>query len=70
MLAWIAYWTWWFAWRIVITLACLYTIQHVISAQEYRVEMNDLIIIAICAILALRFWMPSCNKEKDDASNS
>lgn len=59
MFAYIAYWTWWFTWRLVITLACMVTLHNVIQYEGYHVEWSTLIIATIAAIVGIRVWMPS-----------
>ena len=55
----------WNAARVVVTLVALVTIQNVIAQEGYRVEFHDLLIVAICAIISIRIWMPSHKCEKE-----
>lgn len=48
----------WFGARIGVTLACILTVQHVITQEGYRVEFKSLFISTICLIIVTRFWSP------------
>jgi uncharacterized membrane protein len=69
MIAWMARWVVWFAIRVVVTLACIYSIQNIIHQEGYRVEFTTLLLASICAIIAIRMWMPS-SKESEKINPS
>jgi hypothetical protein len=64
MIAWMAHWIVWFTVRAAITLVCIWTVQNLIHQEGYRVEFSTLLLASICAIVAIRMWMPSCQKEE------
>lgn len=66
MIAWMASWVWWFAWRLVVTLACLWTVQNVIHQEGYYIEMKILMVAALCMIVGVRVWMPSIKEKNND----
>lgn len=66
MIAWMASWVWWFAWRLAVTLACLWTVQNVIHQEGYYIEYRVLVVAALCVIVGVRVWMPSNKENKDD----
>jgi hypothetical protein len=59
MIAWMIQKAGWFAIRLVVTMACLYTIQQAVHTEGYYIEFKVLLICAVCAIIGMRFWMPS-----------
>lgn len=69
MIAWLAYWAWWFAWRIVITFVCMVTIQHAATEEGYRLEWSTLLTATVCAIVIIRIWGGSTKRDKN-ADNS
>lgn len=48
----------WYTIRIVVTLACVWTIQNVIHKEGYYIKFDTLLIVAVCVIIGVRFWMP------------
>jgi hypothetical protein len=70
MIAWMAHWVMWFALRAVVTLVCIYSIQNLIHQEGYRVEFSTLLLASICAIVAIRMWMPSYHKESEKLNPS
>lgn len=69
MLAWMAHWILWFMIRAAVTLVCVYTVQNLIHQEGYRVEFGTLLLASICAIIAIRMWMPSSCKEDKQIPN-
>lgn len=55
----------WYAIRIVVTLAVVWTIQNVIHKDGYYVNFDTLLICAILVIIGVRFWMPRQYKGLD-----
>jgi hypothetical protein len=66
MIQWMAYWLWWLGWRSALTGACMYTLQNVIHQEGYRIDWQTMFIGTLCAIVGLRFWMPSCKEKHAD----
>jgi len=66
MWRWVLHHTWWFIVRIVVTLACVYTVNGVIQHEGYRVEFHNLLIVAVCLIVLMRFWMPRPLEKKKE----
>lgn len=48
----------WYAIRVIITLAGVWTIQNVIHRDGYYVRFDTLLIAAVVIIIGVRFWMP------------
>jgi hypothetical protein len=65
MIAWMAHRIMWFVVRAAVTLACDYTIWNLINSNGYRVEFKNLLLASVCAIVAIRIWMPSCSCQRD-----
>lgn len=59
----------WFTIRVVVTLACIWTLQNVIHREGYLVPYSTLLVGAVCLIVGVRMWMPSY-KENDHGSKS
>lgn len=56
----------WFTIRCTVTLACLYTLQHVMESEGYRVESHSLLMVAVIFVIGVRMWAPSIkNKEEN-----
>jgi len=64
MIGWMMGWVWWFTWRLVVSGVCLFTIQNVIHQEGYYIENKTLIVAGLCAVLAIRIWMPSAKQPK------
>jgi len=60
----------WFSIRIVVTLACVWTVNNVIAYEGYRVEYRDLLICAACLIVLMRFWMPRPYEKKKETKET
>ena len=57
MFKWMTYWIWWFSWRTVITLACVFTIRNVIHMEQgILVRTGPLLIGTILVIVLIRMW--------------
>lgn len=65
MIAWMAHRAGWFVIRIAVTLACAVTIHHLINKYGYKVDLSNVLLASVCAIIAIRMWMPSCSCSKD-----
>lgn len=65
MLGWMIGWVWWFAWRLAVSGVCLWTIQNVIHQEGYYIEFRTLLVTGVCAVVGIRFWMPSSKSTKD-----
>lgn len=63
MLRWIINNIVWFSIRLVVTLACIFTIQNVIHQEGYLIPYKILLVGAICLIVGVRLWMPSQDKK-------
>lgn len=48
----------WLTIRVLVTLACVWTIQNIIYRDGYHVEFKTLIVAAIVIIVGVRMWMP------------
>lgn len=55
----------WFTIRCVITLACLFTLQHVLQEEGYRVEGESLLMVAVIFVVGVKLWAPN-HKVKED----
>jgi len=66
MFAWMAHWIVWFLIRAAGTLACVYTIWNLVNSEGYRVGFKSMLLASICAIVAIRMWMPSYPKDKSE----
>jgi predicted MFS family arabinose efflux permease len=64
MIRWAAHHIGWLAIRIAVTLACCWTVNNVIAEEGYRVAFYDLLIVAACLIVLMRFWMPRPYEKK------
>jgi len=47
---------WWFVIRCVVTVCVCVTIQHLVQAEGYRVDLRNLLICAVAAIVCIKFW--------------
>jgi hypothetical protein len=65
MIAWASRWLVWIFIRLLITGACIFTIQSALTSEGFRIETKSLLVIAACVILAIRFWSSNPNKEKE-----
>lgn len=65
MFAWMAHWIGWFIGRVVVTLTCVWTIHNLVNNYGYRVDFSALLLAAVCAIVAMRMWSPSCQCQKE-----
>lgn len=72
MLSWMAYWIWWMAWRVAITLACVFTIQQVIHRQNLVwVETQPFLVGTALFVLLIRIWsQPRPTKDNKQCSTS
>lgn len=52
----------WIGVRVVIALACLYTIQTVIHWHGYWIPFSHMVIIGIVALIAIRMMLPWNNQ--------
>lgn len=65
MISWISNRIVWFISRLMITLACILTVYHLINqTTPYKVSFDLLVIVSACVIIAVRFWIPTCNCHK------
>lgn len=64
MIGWIVQNIGWFIIRMIVTFACLWTIQWAVHQQGYFIDFKILMVCAVSMIVALRFWMPP-NKNKE-----
>jgi hypothetical protein len=48
----------------VVTLVCMVTIKNVAHTQGYYISYEVLLVSAVCLIIGVRMWMPSC-KDKE-----
>jgi hypothetical protein len=65
MLRWAVHHITWFIIRIVVTAACIFTVNNVIAEEGYRVAYMDLSICTACLIVLMRFWLPKSYDKKD-----
>lgn len=71
MLQWMLYWVWWIGWRIVVSLACMYTLQHLMHEEGYYVSMTNMLSMGAVMVVAIRIWSAQPNREeKHDARSS
>jgi type VI protein secretion system component VasK len=69
MLGYMAYWIWWVVWRSVVTLACTFTIQHIIHEQDgIWIDPKAMLIGTVCLVLVIRIWSMRA-KPKEDGIN-
>jgi hypothetical protein len=55
-------WVGWTLVRIIVTLACVYTLFNVVHMEGYYISFNPLLIGAIILIIMIRLWSSS-NRE-------
>jgi hypothetical protein len=65
MIAWVTHRIGWFIVRAAGTLACIITIHNLINRHGLRIDFSNLLLVSICAIVAIRMWMPSCSQDKN-----
>lgn len=70
MIQWAAHHAGWFLIRVVVTLACIWTVNNVIAEEGYRVAYTDLTICAVALIVLMRFWMPRPYVKEDPNGQS
>lgn len=66
MLNWMMQWAVWILIRAVFTFCCIITLQNLILSSGYRIEFNTLLIAAICIIITIRMWAPTCAHKNGD----
>lgn len=54
----------WFVIRCAVTLACLYTLQHVMVDEGYRVENKSLLMVAVVFVIGVKTWTWVPGKEE------
>jgi len=60
----------WFTIRLVVTLACMWTIQQAIHLEGYLIDFRILCVCAVCLIVGVRIWMPSCSSKETTKDNN
>lgn len=65
MIAWMAHRVMWFVIRAAVTLACVWTIHNLVNRYGYKVDFESILLASVCAIVAMRVWLPSYPKDKE-----
>lgn len=52
-------WVGWFLIRVLITLACVFTVWNIIHAEGYLISFPTMLAGAVATIVGVRFWMPA-----------
>lgn len=60
MFSWALHKIGWFMLRVAVTLACMWTIKNVAHHEGYYIDYHVLVVSAVCLIVGVRMWMPSC----------
>jgi hypothetical protein len=69
MIAWAMKHIGWFIIRLVVTLACMFTIKNAAHHEGYYIDYNVLLVCTVCLIIGVRFWMPTCRCNQHKQSN-
>ena len=57
MFQWMMYWIWWLGWRVVVTLAGMFTIQNIVYKEEgLWLDTKPLLIQTILMVLMIVVW--------------
>lgn len=56
---------WWLAVRMVVTLACAFTLWHVAAAEYLAIPFNTLLVSIVLLVIMIRFWAPKVEKIHD-----
>ncbi len=51
-------WIGWTLIRIVVTLACVWTVWNIVHHEGYYIPYTTMLAGAVATIVAVRFWMP------------
>lgn len=70
MIRWAVHHITWFAIRLAVTAACIFTVNNVIAEEGYRVAYKDLSLCAACLIVMMRFWLPRPYEKKETKESS
>jgi NhaP-type Na+/H+ or K+/H+ antiporter len=58
------YWVWWLGWRIVVSLACAFSIQNLAQKnQGIYIHTEPLLITMACLIILIQMWSASGHYE-------
>lgn len=65
MIRYMGYWVWWVVWRSVVTLCCMFTIQHIIHEEDrVWIDYKPMLIGTICLVLVIRIWSMAGNPKE------
>lgn len=64
MIGWALSWIMWFAWRVVVTLGAMFTLQHIIHEEDnVWIETKPLLVGTVLIVLIIRIWSMASAKE-------